>query len=384
MTICDSPTGQFFASSPGHDHLKLPSIRKDRPGVWSPVSLGLPFDDVLEMRRQVIRAAARGFRPDVLLVDHMPHGAMGELVPTLEALESMPVRMVLGLRDILDAPETVGRRWQLEGAFEAVDRYFDDVLVYGAQDIFDVGDQYHWPAHLQQRLRYCGYVCSPASESSAEQTRQYYLSSHRADKLVVAMAGGGADGYPLLDTLLRAAPDVLAAQSCALVVVTGPFLPEAQQAQLRRLAADLPVEVLSTVNDSLRYMGAADLVVTMAGYNTTAELLRLGARALLVPRAGPSAEQQMRASRLAERGWVDWLSPELLSVETLGHAVLSALDAPAAEATSRPDLLGLERAVDHLVSDRCVAQHSTTPQPLPVPAARNGSTSAPALLVDEC
>jgi predicted glycosyltransferase len=384
MTICDSPTGQFFASAPGHDHLKLPSIRKDRPGEWSPVSLSLPFEDVLQLRKEVIRAAACGFRPDVLLVDHMPHGAMGELVPTLEALEPLPVRMVLGLRDILDAPETVGRRWRLEGAFEAVERYFDDVLVYGSRRIFDVAEQYRWPAVLRQRLRYCGYVCAPGTESSPESTRRHYLASHSAEKLVVAMAGGGADGFPMLETLIRAAPAVVAAHSCALVVVTGPFLPEPQQAQLRRLAADLPIEVLTTVSDSLRYMGAADLVVTMAGYNTTAELLRLGARALLVPRPGPSAEQQMRASRLAERGWVDWLSPGSLSVEALGDAVISALDAPAAAVADRPDLRGLEHAVQHLLSEPSGSERSPGLERLVAPGGRAAPGSGPALMLDEC
>jgi predicted glycosyltransferase len=117
------------------------------------------------MRRETIRATALSFEPDVLLVDHMPHGAMGELVPTLEALEPFPVRTVLGLRDILDAPATVRRRWQLEGALEAVERHFHDVLVYGSRDVFDMATQYGWPARLSRRLTYCGYVCSPPTTS---------------------------------------------------------------------------------------------------------------------------------------------------------------------------------------------------------------------------
>ena len=81
LTICDSPVGQFFSTASGHEHLKLPSIRKVGPGDWTPVSLSMPFTEVLAVRKDIIRAAAMSFRPDVLLVDHMPHGAMGELVP---------------------------------------------------------------------------------------------------------------------------------------------------------------------------------------------------------------------------------------------------------------------------------------------------------------
>ena len=351
LTICDSPTGQFFAAARGHDYLKLPSIRKVRPGEWSPVSLSMGFETVLELRKEVIRATALKFEPDVLLVDHMPHGSMGELVPTLEALEGSSTRNILGLRDILDAPETIRRRWKLEGAFAAVERHFDRVLVYGARDVFDVGDAYGWPEHLAQRLHYCGYVCARAAGSPVRLRRRYLHGSPADTKLVVAMAGGGADAFPLFDTLMRAVPAVLARRRCRFVVVTGPFLPEQEQAVLRRRASNLPVKLVSTVGDSLSHMAAADLVVTMAGYNTTAELLRVGVPALLVPRPGPSAEQQMRASLLAQRGWVDWLPPDSLTPDSLADAVLARLEEPPEGAVEPPDLCGLERAAEQLVAE---------------------------------
>ncbi len=114
--------------------------------------------------------------------------------------------MVLGLRDILDAPATVRRRWRLEGALEAVESYFEDVLVYGSQDVFDVAEQYAWPASIRGRLRYCGYVCAPAPAPAADTVRRRHLAEHANSRLLVAMAGGGADGFELFETLLRAFP----------------------------------------------------------------------------------------------------------------------------------------------------------------------------------
>jgi predicted glycosyltransferase len=351
LTISDSPVGPFFSLAPGHDHVKLPSIRKMAPGRWSPVSLSMGFDDVLALRRQIIRATALSYRPDVLLVDHMPHGAMGELVPTLRALDGTPARIVLGLRDILDAPRTIRRRWRLEGAFDAVERHYDDVLVYGSREVFDVAARYHWPSALGARLRYCGYICSARPAPAADDhLRGRLLHDAPGDDLVVAMAGGGADGQRLFDTLLRAVPVLTARRRCSVVVVTGPFLPYAERRALQRLAAGLPVQVVGTVADSLGYIAAADLVVAMAGYNTTAEILALAGRALLVPRAGPSAEQRMRASRFAERGWVRWLSPESLSADTLADAMLEALVSPSGSRPTAPDLAGRTRAAAHLLS----------------------------------
>jgi predicted glycosyltransferase len=311
--------------------------------------LSAPFRDVLELRKETLRSAALTFEPDVVLVDHMPHGAMGELVPTLEALADTPARMVLGLRDILDAPATVRRRWRLEGAFEAVETYFEDVLVYGSQDVFDVAREYEWPTSIRERLRYCGYVCAPSHAPLAGTVRLAQLAEQPDSKLLVAMAGGGADGYELFDTLLRALPLMTAERPCVLLVVTGPFLPEAERVRLQELSAGLPVHVVSQVDDSLSYLSAADLVIAMAGYNTTAEILSLGAKALLVPRIGPSAEQQMRARRFAERGWVDWLPPAALSPESLAAAVLSALDKPADHGGLPPNLFGRQRAALHLL-----------------------------------
>jgi len=358
LTISDSPIGQFFSAAPGHDFVKLPSIRKMSPGNWSPVRLSLPFDDVLSMRAEIIKTTALTFEPDVLLVDHMPHGAMGELVPTLEALESRPVRTVLGLRDILDAPETVRRRWHLEGAFEVLRQHFDDVFVYGSQDVFDMAAQYEWDADLSDRLSYCGYVCSPPSPQPTGPIRRQYLGDDADDgdaELIVAMAGGGADAYPLFDTLLDSMAKLQSERNCVAVIVTGPFLPEEQLADLRKRAHGLPVHLVPSVKDSLSHMAAADLVVAMGGYNTTAEILSVGTPALLVPRPGPSAEQVMRVSRFADRGWVHWMHPSTLAADTLAAGMVDALTSPL-QAVSAPDLSGRHRAAELLHGDSSFAR----------------------------
>jgi predicted glycosyltransferase len=351
LTISDSPIGRFFPMSAGHDYLKLPTIRKAGPGVWRPVALSAPFTDILYMRQQILRSAALSFKPDVLLVDHMPHGAMGELKPMLEALDSRGVRLVLGLRDILDAPSTVRRRWQLEGAFEAIEEHFELVLVYGSKDVFDVAAEYGLSQTVRSRLRYCGYVCPSPQRSPVEQIREHYLGGVEDGALVVAMAGGGSDAHHLFLSLLRAIPTICSATPCFFVVVTGPFLPDEERLELAHLARDLPVSVVPTVPDPLAFQQAADLIVAMAGYNTTAEILSLGKRALLVPRAGPSAEQRMRASRFAQRGWVRWLPPESLSPEAMSGAVLEALQVPLDPTNGLPDLGGRKVAASYLLGE---------------------------------
>lgn len=351
LTIADSPLGAVFETGPGHDYVKLPSIRKLAPGQWRAVALQLDFIEVAALRRTLILETVVGFAPDVLLVDHMPHGAMGELVDTLEALRRRRYRtqIVLGLRDIVDDPATVRRSWSAEGAYDALARYYDCVLVYGERRLFDAAAAYRFPPEVAERTRHCGYVCTPDRARYAARVRARYGGTDPAGRLVVAMGGGGADAYPLMRALLDALPQIQAGQPVAVILVTGPFMPAAERRDLQARAAVPGATARARVSDSLSYIEAADLVVAMAGYNTSVEILRAGTPAVLVPRAGPSAEQRMRAARFAEQGWVHVLDPRRLDSETVAGAILTGLARQACPPASAPDLSGLGRACSDLL-----------------------------------
>lgn len=365
LTMADSRLGQFFETSTNHDYLKLPSIFKAGPGDWRAVSLPMPFEAVSTMRRELIRSAVLSYQPHVLLVDHMPHGAMGELLPTLEALRSSgaPTRIVLGLRDILDAPEVVRRRWEVEGAYEAIERYYDSVLVYGKREVFDLAEQYGFSASVRERIQYTGYVCTPQTARYTARARAKYISSSDSQtKLIVAMAGGGADAYPMMRALLDALPTISARQKVYMAIVAGPFMPAEQRRDLETRSRGLPARVSISVNDPLSYIEAADLTVAMAGYNTTMEILRSGKRAVLIPRRGPSAEQRMRAQLFAERGWVEMIDPDDLSVENVAAAVCAAIEhGPRMNVAARPDVDGINASAELLLDMMQAAGQAAEP-----------------------
>lgn len=352
LTVEDSPRGNLFRTTHNHDFVKLPSIQKLRPGEWRATGLPLSFDEVRGMREEIIRSIVLRFRPDLLLVDHMPHGAMGELKPALLALRDVfpESRVVLGLRDILDAPKVIKRRWRLEGAYEAVERWYHQVLVYGRQDVFDVAREYRFPPAVAAKLRYCGYVCTQETPRYPETVRARHTSGANAGaKLLVAMAGGGADGFPLMSSLLDALPRIMALERVSLVLITGPFMPPGERRDLQTRAAGLPVMVRPSVSDPLSYIAAADLVVAMAGYNTTMEILRAARPALLIPRAGPSSEQRTRVRLFKERGWIRTMDPDDLAPEPLADAIVEAIRAPHSSQSAELDLDGVTTAVGHLL-----------------------------------
>ena len=86
----------------------------------------------------------------------------------------------------------------------------------------------------------------------------------------------------------------------------------------------------------------ADVVLSMAGYNTICELLSANVRAVLVPRAEPVQEQLIRARRLAARGYFRMVEPSELTPSRLIDEARAALAAPPSPA-SRIDMEGLMR-----------------------------------------
>src|SRR6266496_482583 len=244
LTFSDSQLGQFFPISPHHDYIKLPSIAKDSPGNWQATHLSMSFSEILHLRKQLISHVLLNYAPDIFLVDHMPHGAMGELLPALEAIKYSRIhtQVVLGLRDILDSPEVTINRWQVEGAYDVIERYYARILVFGMQDVYDVAERYQLPENAAKKLYYCGYVSNLDQDRNAYNIRARYLAGKSPDtRLIAVMAGGGADAYSMMSTLIEALPKVLEEQPCVLAVITGPFMPVELIADLERKAGHLPV-----------------------------------------------------------------------------------------------------------------------------------------------
>jgi predicted glycosyltransferase len=353
LSICDSPSGQLFRPVGRHDRLKLPTVVKQGPGDWTAPGLGMSFDAVRNLRSAVLMSALQSFEPDLFLVDHMPHGSMGELLPALEVLRrQVPgLRVVLGLRDIIDAPDVVQRRWSVEGAFDAVERYYDQVLVYGSPDLYPAADLYGFPASVRERTSYCGYVVSPQrppADRVAGMRQALAGDGGPEARLVVVMGGSGHDAAPMMAAAVRATPLLNRRRTTEVVVVCGPHMPQADRRALGRRAAEHGARLVRSVSDAPALIGAADVVVAMAGYNSTVEILAGGTPGVLVPRRGPSAEQRTRARLFGERDWIGVVDPDDLTPASLAVAVETALCRDRTTVPAGLDLHGLDVAASYL------------------------------------
>ena len=325
LLFADSPVAPFFPVPERMDHVKLPSIRKVTAGCWEATRLPIDERELIRLRTNVLCDALLNFGPDLVLVDHMPGGARGELIPALKAFKQAHphASVVLGLRDILDAPEVIKRVWENEGAYEALRRYYDAVLIYGSSEIFQTHRVYQLPA-LPRGTHYCGYVVEEGPVERAHEIRETIaLGRPRA---VFVSAGGGGDGEALMRTYVDAVRLLGARVEFGTLMAIGANAPPGARVELEAKARGLPLRIVPYVQHGRSHMAAADLVVCMAGYNTVSEVVYLKKKALIVPRPGPSAEQRMRARLFAERGLIDVLDPTDLSPESLARRLLEDLE----------------------------------------------------------
>jgi len=267
LFIADSPLAPFFTLPPNSDFVKLPTIVKGSSG-WKIHRLPLiESERLMVIRTQLIKETVMSFRPNVMLVDHMPHGAEGELVPSLEALgrAGSGTLTVVGLRDILGAPEDIIPQWKERGAYDLISRLYDLVLVYGEKDVYDLGRAYEFSGSLEDKIRYCGYVATKVKRYPKAAERIWTEFTEKKPHTLLVMAGGGSDAFVLMDTLLGAVRHLGENVSFNTFMLTGPFMPAEERQKLERGAEGLPIVVKRFRDDSTKMLQLAAVVVWMAG-----------------------------------------------------------------------------------------------------------------------
>jgi predicted glycosyltransferase len=307
------------------DYIKLPTLVTPAAPPWTEDEVEAAKDHFYEIRSDMLRDAALGLVPDVVLVDHEPLGARAEFRAGLYALKAQhpTTRFVFGLRDIMDDADHIRALWRDIGVYDALENLYDGIAVYGLPDLYDVAEAYAIPASVRSKLHYCGYIVrEPSAIEPCALRRQYGVPED--GPLVVATVGSGSDGYPVLEAA-QTAVERLEARFPGLhaIIVTGPLMPAAQRATLEARATATCRVVAHADNFAL--MGAADAIVSMGGYNSVSEALVRRRPLVIVPRATHKVEQRIRAETLAARGLATWVHPRDLSAASLADALAEAL-----------------------------------------------------------
>jgi predicted glycosyltransferase len=328
LLVSGSPMIHTFRMPQGLDYIKVPCLGRNEIGELSVKYLNTETTAAIKLRSDLILAAAINFKPDLILVDKKPYALKGELKNSLNYLKkNLPnTKVVLVLRDILDSPDATIKEWNNNLYYEGLELFYDQILVLGMSEVFDVVKEYQFPQSIAKKVKYCGYIRRESGESTSHILRQrFHINTE--EKLVLVTPGGGADGYRLIKNYLSSLNYLPRENKLNSLIVCGPEMPKYQQEDLSQLAGLYPqVHIQEFTDDLNSYINAADLVVSMAGYNTICEILSMNKRAVVVPRIQPGKEQWIRAERMDKLGLLKAIHPDFVTPESLLDAILGQLN----------------------------------------------------------
>lgn len=329
------------------DFIKIPSVIKLYNGDYTALAQLIDVEETLELRRSLILNTAQIYQPDFFIVDKEPLGLRGELEPTLALLKSRGCRLILGLRDVLDAPELLRAEWARSSQVARIDALYDDVWVYGCKDFWNPLVGLDAPESLERRIRYMGFLKRNVPDTEPERLAEL------PERYILLTVGGGGDGAEVIEQVL-ASREHHRSNAYPLVAVLGPFMPKDIRRTLKVRAAKLAnIQVIEFDSHLEHMMLRATAIVAMGGYNTFCEILSFDKPALLIPRVHPRREQLVRAERARDLGLVDMLTPiEAGDPDRLASALAALPDRiPPSQTGRMPDMGGLKRIGRKIAED---------------------------------
>ena len=350
LAVTGCKVAHEFDYPPGVDYLRLPAVIKLSDSRYVADGLAISGDRVASLRSSIIAAAAERFEPDVVLVDRHPLGLNGELADALRVIRTRrpATRVVLGLRDIIDEPAAVRAEWARQGHTAAIEAFYDSVMVYGTQSVYDVIAEYQLPGTVASKVIFTGYL--GLDEPALAAPRKLLREVDDPGRLALCTLGGGKDALPVATAFLGAIR-LLEPDGWRGVLVTGPYMSAQDRAELDAVGTSGAVVVRRFVPDLAAHLGRATAVVCMGGYNTLCEVLSVGAAAVVVPRAEPRLEQLIRARAFERRGLVRVIHPDALAAAAVARQLELAAVGDREQRLRAFDALGregLDRAAAHL------------------------------------
>ncbi|MDX1486058.1 MAG: hypothetical protein R3229_16425 [Alphaproteobacteria bacterium] len=348
LILSGSPIIGSFNFRARVDFVRIPGMIKLRNGEYTSLNLHISPDQTLQLRRDIIYHTARAFDPNLFIVDKEPLGLQGEVGDTLNMLKDRGTPLVLGLRDVMDDPLLLAAEWKRKRAIPALTDLYDEVWVYGLEEIYDPLTGIDVADSVLRKLIYTGYLrkrlplARPQKRPEDLIDKPYFLVT----------PGGGGDGEALVDWVLRAYEQDPGLPYPALVVF-GPFMaPKNREGFLKRIGKLDRVTAITFDTGFESLLAKAKGVVAMGGYNTFCEILSFDRPALLVPRMVPRREQTIRAERASKLGLVQMLADDgAHDPMTMSRALHALADQPSPSSVKIPGLLDGLNVVDELATD---------------------------------
>lgn len=287
--------------------LLLPGIRMDQEfKSLLAVEENISIDKVKQTRQGLLIETFKKEAPDIFIVELYPFGRKAfrfELDPILDGIrnrELSPSRVICSLRDILvEKKDTVSYENRV---INILNKCFDAVLVHSDPSLIKLDETFSSTDEIAIPIVYTGFV-TPKPAPDARIRIRKHLEIAENETLVVASAGGGKVGFRLLQAVVQAFQYMEGEKSIYLYIFTGPFMSNEDFGRLKSFS-NRRIQISRFNPDFVSYLAAADLSVSMAGYNTCTNILAAKVPSLMLP-FSQNREQRLRAETLANIGAVE-------------------------------------------------------------------------------
>jgi len=357
LILTGSPIVGRFSFPEQIDFVRIPGMIKKTNDEYLPLSIKINVQHALDIRKNIITATAKTFQPHLFIVDKEPLGLKKEVLPTLQWLRRCrpDTRSILGLRDVMDDADTVKKDWIEKRVYQHLDKLYSEIWVYGIQEFYDPIKEYDITESISRKVHFTGYI--PRKIPGKETVRHFKkeIGLKQDEELVVVTTGGGGDGYKVMDTYLTALESNSNSRKFKSVLITGPFMPKQERRDVFKRARKLGVRTYHFYRQMEKIFAAADVVVSMGGYNTLCEILGQGTVSLVIPRETPRKEQIIRARAFNRQNLVDYIPWDDFTPELLHKKIVALLKNPEPyrEAIARFQLTGIETMQKRLAEFRC-------------------------------
>lgn len=331
LILTGSPIAGRFSFPEQIDFVRIPGMIKRTNEEYRPLSIKINARHALDIRKNIITATVKTFQPQLFIVDKEPLGLKREVLPALQWLRRCrpATQTILGLRDIMDDAEMTRREWSEKGVYQLLEDLYSEIWIYGNREMYDPVREYAISEAVSRKVHFTGYIPRkvPSAEGVQAIRKEHGLSEE--DKLVVVTTGGGGDGFAVMDAYLRMLESSAGLPAFKSILITGPFMPKSERKGIYKRSRKLGVRMYHFYRQMEKIFAAADVVVSMGGYNTLSEILNQGTVSLVIPRETPRREQLIRAQTFKRRNLTDFIPWEQLSPERLRDKLLGLLENPA-------------------------------------------------------
>lgn len=238
------------------------------------------INSTMLQRQSILRKIADRFKPDLAVFEHFPFGRMSleaEITGFIQILKSQNCKIYASVRDLILS--------------KGESKYF---ILFSAILIHE-DRNYNESADIPQNSLFTGRVHPYDNNAPMDKLGLKNELKIGHGKVIVASIGGGLDGFELLHKLIKIKPKIDEHCESIMFICTGGSIPESQWSLLNN---NLPKGciLLRFSQDLMKYIQAADLFISMGGYNSINSHLMCDTPSMIFPRL-TDAEQSSRAAR---------------------------------------------------------------------------------------